>query len=343
MDIVGNTRTVDPVIRREMRIAEGDAYNRVLVDRSKTEVKRLGFFKTVDITQQPGDAPDKTVLQVKVAEQSTGELSLGAGYSTIDKLMLDFGISEHNFRGEGQDLRLRADIGYLSQQVDLSLTEPRLFGRDLRGSVDLFDYRTDYSQYTGFISSEIGASANVLFPAEHQRDLLAPLRHPPGQRQRRRRQLRERRHLHRHLRPARRGPDLGPGLLGGAGHAQRPAAPHPRFTTSFTQDFAGLGGSVRYLKTRGLFTTYFGFTPGLGADRARRRRLHQRLGRRQHPQSTTASSTAATASPGFEIAGIGPARHGIQRGAGRQPVGHRLAGAVGAQLPARAVRASARP
>ena len=103
IDIIGNTRTLDPVIRRELRLAEGDAYNRVLVDRSKTEIKRLDFFKTVDIDQLPGSAPDKTVLRVKVEEQPTGELSFGAGYSSVDKLLLDAGISEKNFRGRGQD------------------------------------------------------------------------------------------------------------------------------------------------------------------------------------------------------------------------------------------------
>jgi outer membrane protein insertion porin family len=305
VDIVGNTRTVDPVIRREMRIAEGDAYNRVLVDRSKTEVKRLNFFKTVDITQQPGDAPDKTILQVKVAEQSTGELSLGAGYSTLDKLMLNFGISEHNFRGEGQDLRLRADIGYLSQQIDLSLTEPRLLGRDLRGSVDLFDYRTDYSQYTGFVSSEIGASGNLLFPL----NINATFSPHYG--------------IHEDSVSADAGncesgaisivicDQRGDALTSAPGYTvvldmrNDPLHPTRGFTAEFDQDFAGLGGSVRYLKTHGLFSTYFGFTPlwvlsakadigyinGWGGDNIR---INDRFFK------------GGDSFPGFEIAGIGP-------------------------------------
>ena len=94
IEVVGNTRTRDYVIRRELLLSEGDAYNRVLVDRSKMQVRALGFFKDVDITQVPGDAPDKTNLQVKVTEQPTGELSFSAGYSSVDRLVTDIGISD---------------------------------------------------------------------------------------------------------------------------------------------------------------------------------------------------------------------------------------------------------
>jgi len=164
IEIVGNTRTLDYVIRREMRIAEGDAYNRVLVDRSKIEVKRLDFFKTVDIEQLPGSAPDRTVLRVKVQEQPTGELSFGAGYSSVDQLLLDVGISEHNFRGRGEDVRLRASVGSLRQQIDAAFTEPRFMGRDLRAGIDLYSYRYDYSSQAGFSSQSTGLSLNLGFP-----------------------------------------------------------------------------------------------------------------------------------------------------------------------------------
>ncbi len=305
IDIVGNTRTVDPVIRREMRIAEGDAYNRVLVDRSKTEVKRLDFFKTVDVTQQPGSAPDKTVLQVKVAEQATGELSLGAGYSTLDKLMLDFGISEHNFRGEGQDVRLRAQVGFLSQQIDLSFTEPRFLGRDLRAGFSLFDNRTDYSQYTGFVESSAGASVHLLFPLNINAT-FSP---------------------HYTLRQDQVSADEGncesgsisivicdqrgqyltsaPGFDLVLDLRNDPLHPTRGFTAQFSQDFAGLGGSVRYLNTRGVLTSYYGFSPawvltaksdvgfinGWGGDSIR---INDRFFK------------GGNTFPGFQIAGIGP-------------------------------------
>jgi len=164
IDIVGNTVTLDHVIRREISLAEGDAYNRVLVDRSKTEIKRLDFFKTVDIDQLPGSAPDKTILRVKVQEQPTGELSFGAGYSSVDQLLLDVGVSQHNFRGRGQDLRLRASVGSLRQQIDLAFTEPRFLDRDLRAGIDLYSYRYDYSTQAGFNSESLGATFNLGFP-----------------------------------------------------------------------------------------------------------------------------------------------------------------------------------
>ena len=164
IDIVGNTVTLDHVIRREISLAEGDAYNRVLVDRSKTEIKRLDFFKTVDIDQLPGSAPDKTILRVKVQEQPTGELSFGAGYSSVDQLLLDIGVSQHNFRGRGQDLRLRASVGSLRQQIDLAFTEPRFLDRDLRAGIDIYSYRYDYSNQAGFNSESVGSTLNLGFP-----------------------------------------------------------------------------------------------------------------------------------------------------------------------------------
>ncbi|HTI66794.1 MAG TPA: outer membrane protein assembly factor BamA [Caulobacteraceae bacterium] len=164
IDIVGNTRTIDQVIRRELRIAEGDAYNRVLVDRSVTEIKRLNFFKTVEIEQVPTGAPDRTNLRVKVEEQPTGELSFGAGYSSVDKLLLDIGISEHNFRGRGQDVRLRASVGSLRQQIDASYTEPRFLGRDLRGGLNAYSYRYDFQDQAGFQTKSLGVGATVGWP-----------------------------------------------------------------------------------------------------------------------------------------------------------------------------------
>ncbi|HEX2558615.1 outer membrane protein assembly factor BamA, partial [Phenylobacterium sp.] len=107
IDIVGNTQTLDHVIRREMNVVEGDAYNRVLVDRSRNQIRALGFFKEVEIEELPGSAPDRTTLQVSVQEQPTGELSFSAGYSSVDQLVLDLGVTQRNFRGRGQDLRAR--------------------------------------------------------------------------------------------------------------------------------------------------------------------------------------------------------------------------------------------
>jgi outer membrane protein insertion porin family len=164
IDIVGNTQTLDYVIRRQMGVAEGDAYNRALVDRSKQLVKSLGFFKDVDITTVPGSAPDKTNLLVHVTEQPTGQLSFSAGYSSLDKVVADIGITQSNFRGRGENLGLRVSAGSLQQQVDLSFNEPHFLNRDLQGGWDIYAQRYDYSQYTSYITTSVGGTFHVAFP-----------------------------------------------------------------------------------------------------------------------------------------------------------------------------------
>lgn len=164
IDIVGNSQTLDYVIRREMSVVEGDAYNRALVDRSKRQIRSLGFFKDVDITEVPGSAPDRTSLQVKVEEQPTGELSFSAGYSSVDQLVLDLGITQRNFRGRGQDVRARVSVGSLRQQLDFSFTEPRFLGRDVAAGVDLYGYRYDLSDYSAYKTTTYGFQLRANFP-----------------------------------------------------------------------------------------------------------------------------------------------------------------------------------
>jgi outer membrane protein insertion porin family len=164
IDIVGNTQTLDYVIRREMSLSEGDAYNRVLVDQSKNKIKALGFFKDVDITTQPGSEPDRTDLLVKVTEQPTGELSASAGYSSVDQLVVDLGFNQSNFRGRGQDVRARVEIGSISQDIDFSFTEPRFLGRNLGAGFDLYATRYDFTQYASYSSASGGGSVHIAFP-----------------------------------------------------------------------------------------------------------------------------------------------------------------------------------
>jgi outer membrane protein insertion porin family len=164
IDIVGNTRTLDYVVRREMNVTEGDAYNRVLVDRSRQQIRGLGFFKDVTIEEVPSGVPDRTTLRVQVEEQPTGELSFSAGYSSVDQLILDLGISERNFRGRGQNVRARVSVGSLRQQIDFSFTEPRFLGRDLRAGIDIYSYKYDFSQQTAFDTASTGMGLRLGFP-----------------------------------------------------------------------------------------------------------------------------------------------------------------------------------
>jgi len=164
IDVTGNTRTLDYVIRREMNLVEGDAYNRALVDRSRNNIRALGFFKDVTIEEVPGTAPDRTNLQVKVEEQPTGELSFSAGYSSVDQLVLDLGVTERNFRGRGQSVRARVSAGSLRQQIDFGFTEPRFLGRDLGAGIDLYSYRYDLTEYSAYKTVTIGANLRLAFP-----------------------------------------------------------------------------------------------------------------------------------------------------------------------------------
>ncbi|MGH7046959.1 MAG: outer membrane protein assembly factor BamA [Stellaceae bacterium] len=142
IDIVGNVRTLDKVIRREFQLVEGDAFNTEKMQRSQQRIKNLGFFKKVEVTNAPGSAPDKTVVTVEVEEQSTGSLSLGAGFSTSDGPLADISIRESNFLGRGEDVRVGAVVSFRSQQIDLSFTEPYFLDKNIAAGFDLFEIKT---------------------------------------------------------------------------------------------------------------------------------------------------------------------------------------------------------
>jgi outer membrane protein insertion porin family len=259
IDVVGNNRTLDAVIRREMMVSEGDAYNRVYVDRSKNQIRGLGYFKDVTIEETPGSAPDRTGLRVKVEEQPTGELSFSAGYSSVDQLILDLGISERNFRGRGQNVRARISVGSYRQQVDFSFTEPRFLNRDLLAGVDLYTYRYDFSQQTSFNTSSTGMNLRLGFPLTQNASMG--------------------------LRYVLRSDDvqvdsslcaagsvsttlcsqLGSSITSSIGYTVRldrrndPIKPTRGFFVELSQDLAGLGGDVNYLRSETNGGWYYGF------------------------------------------------------------------------------------
>ena len=164
INIVGNTRTRDQVIRREFRLAEGDAFNRVLADRSRTRIRALGFFKDVMITEDPGSAPDRTVLTVNVTEQPTGELALGAGYSSQQGLLLDFSYTERNLFGRGQFLRASVSIGTFQKDYDFRFTEPYFLGRPLAAGFLVYKVITDFTNQIGYISDVTATGIQFGFP-----------------------------------------------------------------------------------------------------------------------------------------------------------------------------------
>jgi outer membrane protein insertion porin family len=261
VDIVGNTQTLDYVIRREMSLSEGDAYNRVLVDQSKNKIKALGFFKDVDITTQPGSEPDRTNLLVKVTEQPTGELSASAGYSSVDQLVVDLGFNQSNFRGRGQDVRARVEIGSISQNIDFSFTEPRFLGRTLGAGFDLYATRYDFTQYASYQSASAGGSVHIAFPltVNSTMSLRYTLREDdtivasnlciPGAEQVSVVLCDER----------------GSYLTSAVGYSVRidrrndPVLPTRGYYLDLSQDIAGLGGTVHYVRTEWDGGWYHGF------------------------------------------------------------------------------------
>ncbi len=138
IDINGNVRTLDKVIRREFRIVEGDPFNTSKLRRTRQRIQNLGFFKTVDIKTLPGDSPDKTIIQVDVEEQSTGELTFGLGFSTAEGPLGDVNIRERNLLGTGQDIRAGVSLSGRRTQVDVSYTDPYFLDKELAAGVDLF-------------------------------------------------------------------------------------------------------------------------------------------------------------------------------------------------------------
>lgn len=146
VDINGNTLTQDKVVRREFRLAEGDAFNSFLVKRSKDRINSLGFFQEkLDIEQKPGSAPDRIVLETNVQEKSTGELSLSAGFSSLERFIVAASITQRNFRGKGQELRTSVNYSAYSKSVEVGFTEPYFMDKNIALGGDI--YRRDLNSF----------------------------------------------------------------------------------------------------------------------------------------------------------------------------------------------------
>jgi len=282
ININGNTITRDTVIRREFRLAEGDAFNSFKVKRTRDRIQGLGFFQEkFEIEQKPGSAPDKVILEANVQEKPTGELQVSAGFSSLERFILSLSIRQRNFRGLGQELRASANISSYSKSVEAGFTEPYLFGRNLALGFDVFrrDYnngsrfqnqRETYSQTTtggqlrtGFPITEYWAASlryglslddvsldNQFFTNGICDPLLAG----------------------RYLCDS-----IGKRTTSSVGYSViydnlnnrlRPSAGQ-RFTLS--QDLAGVGGGVKYVRTRGTIDKYWalfgsGFVLNLGVE-----------------------------------------------------------------------------
>ncbi len=274
IDINGNTQTQDKVIRREIRLAEGDAFNSFQVKRSQDRINSLGFFQDkLEIKQSQGSAPDRVLLETNVEEKSTGELQLSAGYSSLERFIIQANITQRNFRGKGQELRAGVNYSSYSKSIELGFTEPYLFDKNIALGGDVFrrDYNsfnftnnqrnTTYSQVsTGFqlrtgvplteywsLSGRYGLSQdNVTLDGQFFTNGVCD--------------------------PAKAGRYLcdaiGDRLTSSVGYSliydslNSRLRPTAGTSFAFSQDFAGLGGDVKYIRTRANFAKYYGIGSG---------------------------------------------------------------------------------
>lgn len=254
INIVGNYRTEDQVIRRQFRLAEGDAYNRLLIEAARKRLRGLGFFKTVEIETEPGSAPDRVVVNVVVVEQPTGEFSFGVGYSTTEGVIGDVSVTERNLMGRGQYVRLGLSGSLERFQVDFSFTEPAFLGRNIAAGFDLFHKEVDLRDVASFRQRDTGGNLRIGFPVANNTQL--------GLRYRLQRE-----EIFDATNDAslaiKQAADEGAVLVSSLGYTlaydtrNLPQSPTSGIFASISQDFAGVGGDVNYnrfvLDTRGYY------------------------------------------------------------------------------------------
>jgi outer membrane protein insertion porin family len=263
IDIHGNIRTRGYVIRREFDIAEGDAYNKTLIDRAERRLKNLNYFKTVKISRKPGSAPDRVVLDVELAEQSTGEFNISGGYSTTDGFLIEVKAGENNFLGTGQAVKASVSYGQYAQGADLSVSEPYFLGSRVSAGVDLFAKQTDASSYQSYGSDVYGATLQIGTPITEQvgvqwryslsrQDVTldpASLAAIPSL-------------------PIQQAAAAGPAWVSAVGDTvtystlDNTKSPTSGFNSQLKQDLAGLGGDVNFMRT----TEDMRYYQSLGSD-----------------------------------------------------------------------------
>lgn len=168
IDIYGNVKTRDDVIRREFEFVEGDAYNRALIDRGEKRLKQLGYFKTVTVGTHPGSAPDRVVVDVAVEEQKTGNFSIMGGYSAATGPTVEVGVSEHNFLGTGDIGKASVTYGQYTRGFAVGLTDPYALGPRVSLGGELFGNETLAGSYQAYDAIVYGAKLSTGMPLNDQ-------------------------------------------------------------------------------------------------------------------------------------------------------------------------------
>lgn len=258
INITGNVRTLDSVIRREFRLAEGDAFNTAKKERSRQRLQALGFFERVDITQVQGSAPDRTVMNVDVGERSTGELQLGAGFSSSEGAVGEISIRERNLLGRGQDIRLSASLSQKRTQFDFGFTEPYFMGRNVAAGIDVFNIDRDYQDEAQYDLRRLGFALRAAFDLSEYTRMST------------RYTLRQDEITNVGTLASRAVKEAeGESLTSMVGYVlaydrrDRPQRPTDGYYLFFGQDFAGLGGDVTYIRSTLGANYYYPITPSV--------------------------------------------------------------------------------
>jgi len=164
IDIQGNTRTRDYVIRREFDIGEGDPYNHALIERGERRLNNLDYFKSVHISTRPGSAPDRVIVTIQVEDKPTGSVSVSGGYSTLEGPLVEVAFTETNFLGRGEYVRLSATRGLYSNGWGVTFTEPYLFDQRLAGGFDLYHKQQLENIYALYATTTTGINLRLGVP-----------------------------------------------------------------------------------------------------------------------------------------------------------------------------------
>jgi outer membrane protein insertion porin family len=163
INIYGNVRTREYVLRQELLLAEGDPYNRQLVEQSKRRIQGKAYVKTVEISKEQGSARDRVILNINVVEQASGEFGIAGGYSSLEGVIGEVSYTERNFMGRGQFVRLKLSGSFERAQIDLSFTEPRFLGRDMSAGFDVFHKELDFTDESGYETTRTGGGIRFGF------------------------------------------------------------------------------------------------------------------------------------------------------------------------------------
>ncbi|WP_206419841.1 outer membrane protein assembly factor BamA [Minwuia thermotolerans] len=252
IDIEGNTRTLDSVIRRELQLIEGDAFDTAKLERSRRRLRAIDYFSNIQIQPEQGTRPDRAVIKVEVEEQPTGELSLGAGFSTSEAVIGDVSIRERNLLGRGQDLRLGLSLSLRRREIDLSFTEPYFLDKPIAAGFDIFNTNLDFQDESSFdqsttgfrlrsgvsLSQHLRLNLNYQFRRDNIKNVGATASLFIQQQQ-------------------------GVAFTSSVGYTLRydqtddPITPTSGFVTTLEQEFAGLGGDVRDIRTQVRHAQFF--------------------------------------------------------------------------------------